>query len=323
MGHDKSNAEFYSQNTTPQNNEQRRSKSILYHTKTMLGELDYANIYIPNRNVIKIIQQLKDTPRTGKLIRLKGFKDPVTNTQFRVRSVYDHIISLSYSADILLPIIANDLENNKIDIAKCIAYHDICETLLGDIPDYTKMKSESNQRLAALELLKSKNPNEIKQTANLFIGLFLENRERTILKHTETILFKKPPTPISNFIQILDKTDPIIAVWQYIYFFGKIQSSKFDIVVFVERLRDFFENSKVKEVSLKCTRDKRIAEFINKLQDMSLAEEYYSNCGVLTKIIADVKLPKEIKSIIENNVSLDYLSELHKHQNINGENSII
>lgn len=312
MEHDKKNAGFFSQKEeTCPIQKQRHSESILFHTERMLQELDYANIYIPNRKVIKISQQLKEIPRTGKFIRLHGFKDPVTGAQIVVRSVYDHIFSLAYTADILQPIIAKDLKNSKIDIAKCIAYHDICEALLGDIPDYTKMKSDSNQRLAALELLKSKDPQKIKNISNSFISLFLEDREKAILDRTESILYSKPLNQTAIFFQILDKTDPIIAVWQYIYYFSKMQNNRLNIEVFVEKLRDFFENSKVKDVSSKYTKDKRVLKFINKLQDMSLAEEYYTDSKVLTKIISEVGLPKDVKNIIENDFSMRYLREIH------------
>lgn len=269
-----------------------------------MEDLSYANVYIPLKPVINIINQLKNIPRTGKLIRLNNFDERI-----RIRTIYDHIITLSKSADIFLNEITHHIKNAEIvDLAKCIVYHDLCEALLGDIPAYTNLPTKGkDNRLIAERLLRRWDSKIIKETSNKFLSLFLEVRERSNLEYTNKIIYGKA-NAIAKFFNLLDKTDPIISVWRYIDYYR--ENENIDINKFTLRLKDFFENQKVKEIASNYNEDKRIALLINNLMDRNLARKFFHDKNVLTDILSKSGFDKDAEKLIYD-VELFYSGKIY------------
>ena len=258
----------------------------------LIKDLEYAKIYIPYKAPIKIIEHLRFIPRTGKYIRLNKYKDKI-----RVRTVYDHIITLARIMDMLNPIIDHNLDNSEIvELAMCIVYHDLCEAVLGDIPAYTNLPLiGSNNRLTAERLLRRWDSKTLKRTANDYISLFLEDREIQNLEYTTDVIYGKP-NKIGKYFHLIDKVDPIIAIWRYID--NLRDRNKFDIDSFLNVLKDFFENKKVKQICRNFKSDRRILFLVNKLQDRQLARQYYFDPRVLENIISESKLPLSLTKLI-------------------------
>ena len=269
-----------------------------------MEDLSYANVYIPQKPVINIINQLKIIPRTGKLIRLNSFDERI-----RIRTIYDHIIALSKSADILLNEITHHIKNAEIvDLAKCIVYHDLCEALLGDIPAYTNIPTKGkDNRLTAERLLRRWDSKTLKETSNKFISLFLEVRERSNLEYTNKIIYGSA-NAIAKFFNLLDKTDPIISVWRYINYYR--ENENIDINKFILRLKDFFENQKVKEIASDYNEDKRIELLINNLMDRNLARKFFHDKNVLTEILSKSGFDKNTEKLIYD-VELFYSGKIY------------
>src|SRR5690606_632558 len=99
-------------------------------TNEFLEDLSDAAIEIPFHQPIKIVDTLKKMPRSGKLIRLHRYEPSV-----RIRSVFEHIQSVAHTADCLFGIADHDVtRGDAIELARLIAFHELNEVILGDIP---------------------------------------------------------------------------------------------------------------------------------------------------------------------------------------------
>lgn len=292
-------------------NDLKKKASIIHDNEIsncvngLIGDLSYAKIYFPNKAPIKIIKQLKCLPRTGKIVRLYN----KFNEKIRIRTVYDHIISLSMISDIFINVINHNLKNNDIvDLAKCIVYHDLCEVILGDIPAYTNIpKSAGSNRAQAERLLRRWESKEIKLVANEFISLFLEEREIQNQLYVNSIMYKRQ-TPTSIFFNLLDKIDPIINVWRYINLFR--DKKNFSIENFTYRWKDFFENQNVKNVARNFKADSRVYDLIRQLQDRNLAIKYFNDKSILDEVMIKSKLPNHTKAVVEN-IDIFYSNKIY------------
>ncbi|MBL7823679.1 MAG: HD domain-containing protein [Saprospiraceae bacterium] len=278
----------------------------------LIEDLKYAKIVIPRRKSIIVLNQLKEIPRTGKLIRLSKFDEPI-----RIRTIYDHIISLAITADILLKELINPIKDSDIiDLAKCIVYHDLCEVILGDIPAYTNLPTNGNkERLAVERLLRRLDSKTLKQTSNDFLAMFLEDREKSNLNYTYNIIYGSQDNisklNISKFFNLIDKIDPIISVWRYIDFYRK--NSNFAITKFTLLLRDFFENHHVKEIAKEYKYDNRIYIFISALMDINLANNYFKEKKVINDIIANANLNNNTSKLFD--IDLFYSDTIYSIKN--------
>ena len=278
--------------------------SIKEQVCCILKELEeYAVIYIPNRDSIKLIEQLKNLPRTGKVIRLQQ-----SQPQLAVRTVYDHVRSLSNTADYLLKILNSNKEYDDSkykndDLAKCIVYHDLCEVLLGDIPAYTNIPEHSNDnKFKALSLLSNLSSEvNMKKISDDFIRLFLRPKDRITFECVDHVLYGKKRSKkhieLKNIFNLLDKTDPIVATWQYIHTYR--MNPQFDIDLFIKNMKDFFDNDRVKAIVENCTSDQKLLCFFHALQNKKLAKQYFRDSNILEKIVEEAKLPSDFKKIIE------------------------
>lgn len=219
----------------------------------LLKRLSNIEVKISSNKSLNLLEDLKQTPRSGKSVRIDQHK-----LQLPKRSIFDHVISLGYQADIYLKIVGLDL--NLEQIAKCIVFHDLAESIVGDIPDFT------GERLAG-ELYKS---SEIKSSqediANRLILKNLRGKLRVDFSSTVNLL-RDSSSETVKFFNMVDKTDPIIAIWRYIYLFKE----ELDIDRFIEAMGDFFAKPDVVDY---CTNEE-ISRLIESLQSKENAKEYF------------------------------------------------
>jgi len=247
-------------------------RKILAFTKDILDDLSDEVIPLPLNGKIKIVETLKRMPRSGKLVRLKNYLPKIM-----IRSVYDHILSVAYSADCLFSHVQHGVEPHEMsELARCIAFHELNEVILGDMPSYTNL-SQNKMRAADLyawKRLKDIDKRERERVANEFISMFLGERERKSLQRVNQY-FSDDSSPISQFVHVLDKIDPIINVWRYLHQFRGQLDEEADI--FLRRMKDFFDYPEVKEVTQKYERDGRLYALVLVLQDRDLARLYYKD----------------------------------------------
>jgi 5'-deoxynucleotidase YfbR-like HD superfamily hydrolase len=251
------------------------SRSVTHYTNGFLTDLAEAVVPIPTLGNLKLLAALKALPRSGKLLRLEGFVPEIP-----IRSIFDHIMSVAHSADCLVSEMDSQIsDRERVEVARCIAYHDLCEVVLGDIPQYTKLnRSKRNRARVGAEIRLSQLPaGEPERITNEFIAMFLHESERGSLKSVMDTL--KGKSPVKKFFLVLDKLDPIIAVWRYLDVFrGKLDST---IDEFLLRLRHFFENPTVKDVVRQNSCDVRLLELTDQLQNSVKARRYYSHQEML------------------------------------------
>lgn len=210
------------------------------------------------------------------MIRIKHFDEKI-----QIRTIYDHIISLALTADCLMPSISHGIYDSEIiSLSKCIAYHDLCEALLGDIPQYTNLPKgrRQNARIEAERLLRKTETKKREFIANEFLSLFLENKDKENIEFVTNML-SKSKNRTTDFFTVLDKIDPIISIWRYIHCYRDSLNGKES--EFLRRLKDFFENQNVLKVTEGYVRDPKIKKLILPLQNEKLALDYYHDPGVI------------------------------------------
>lgn len=252
-----------------------RSFTISQYTRQFLKDLEGAQIPLPLVGTLNIIGSLKALPRSGKLLRLEGM-----TPRLPIRSIYDHVLSVAHSADCLLPLVDPGIHGReRVELARVIAYHDICEVVLGDLPQYTKLTRMKRQRArVSAEIRLSQMPEgEPERITNAFIAMFLQESERHSLQKTMEVM-ATTDSSVRRFAYALDKLDPIVAVWRYIHQF---RSRTFGISAFMNRMRHFFENPRVREAMRKHVTDTRILDLVDQLQNPAKAREYYEHAALL------------------------------------------
>jgi 5'-deoxynucleotidase YfbR-like HD superfamily hydrolase len=234
-----------------------------------LRDLESAEIPLPTLGRLRVVDALRALPRSGKLIRLESMTPKV-----EIRSLYDHVLSVGHSADVLLPLLRPRLaDSDLLELARVIAYHDVCEVVLGDVPQYTKLSPARRQRARVSAQIKlSEFPNgEPERIANAFIALFLEHSERDSLRATQRLI--DGTSEVKRFFYALDKVDPIVGTWRYLHHYR--QTAGFNVDEFLDRMRHFFENPRVATAVLKNVDDARLARLVRELQTPALARAYF------------------------------------------------
>jgi 5'-deoxynucleotidase YfbR-like HD superfamily hydrolase len=199
---------------------------------------------------LDLVKRLAKTPREGKARRINHFRLALPK-----RSVLDHITSLAYYADTLRRLGVGP--TNIPRIAECIVFHDLSEALAGDMPDFT------NDELYPYFSPEHKTIAE--KRANALIAKSLPARFRFRFTGALAILRCKGCVTWRHF-QMLDKTDPIIAVWRYLHIFQRY----LDPDTFLRAMDDFFRNPTPKSA---CT-DENIRDFVVFLQNPRNARRY-------------------------------------------------
>ena len=223
------NLDRYGEKVPSFNHEQ----GVLAHVQEILDDLDNESISLPVHRRLPIIGTLKKIPRSGKRVRLVKFQPAL-----KLRSIFDHILSLAHISDCLLPHIEHKMRSAEIgDLSLCIAYHELNEVVLGDIPSYTSLDNDRRNmiRVYAEERLRNVAPDEREEIANRFIWMFLSEKHRQALTATMAI-FKDKGSKVFSLFRALDKMDPIVAVWRYLHHYrGKLGENP---SVFNSRMKD-------------------------------------------------------------------------------------
>jgi 5'-deoxynucleotidase YfbR-like HD superfamily hydrolase len=274
-----------------------KPSSVTTETLEFISRLEKVEIPILFRDPIKIVSTLKKLPRIGKFVRIK--KDGL---DLQSRSVYDHIESMAHTAD-MLRMIVKECNFNKTDIAKCIIFHDLGEILVGDYPKYTaldKVRDEANPQLIPLDeglpFSKYRDRKLIEKTAAEFISLWLDDQMQADFKGAQTLLQRTGNKTIGKFILMIDKIDPIIAIYRYIHFYCK--NGDLCIDNFLVVMKDFFANPSVAESINRF--DSRIVKLVQELQNRENARNYCSDPDHLKKIAIDCNINyKVLRSLIE------------------------
>jgi 5'-deoxynucleotidase YfbR-like HD superfamily hydrolase len=268
-------------------------RTIAGYAREFLEDLGGTHIPLPLHGSIDIIGTLKKLPRSGKKIRLETY-----SPEIQIRSIYDHILSVAHSADSLFSAVRHGVRHGeKAELARCIAYHDVPEILLGDLPGYTNLTDakRNRARVFAERRLSELPSGEPERIANEFIRMFLNDRERKSLSAAMQTLSDER-SPVRRFFYVLDKMDPIIAVWRYLHLFrGQLDPGATE---FLKRLKDFFDNPRVKEVAKDYTEDPVVQELVLTLQDRRLARNYYRDADAIPGKLAGINRDI-LKTLIE------------------------
>ena len=251
------------------------SHSVAERTKAFLDDLSEAQIPFPTVGNLKIVRSLKQLPRSGKLLRLETMTPKIP-----IRSIFNHVNSVAHSADVLMPHLDCELSGVElIDLARVIAYHDVCEVVIGDTPQYTTLnRSKRSRARVSAEIRLSQLPNgEPERITNRFIAMYLQDSERHSLIKTMEIM--SSDVSVRRVAYALDKIDPILGVWRYLKYLRNIKS--FPIDEFMSRMRHFFENPHVR-VTIANTRETRsLVSLVDQLQDPSIALSYFKDHRIL------------------------------------------
>ncbi|WP_282129029.1 TIR domain-containing protein [Roseobacter litoralis] len=274
-----------------------RRLGIRSHVVEILSDLEKEVIQLPQIRRIPIVGTLKKIERSGKVLRLTGFKPEV-----RVRSVYDHIISLAHISDCFLPSIDDKLTSSDLrDLSLLIAYHDINEVILGDIPAYTSLSrsKRASIRVYAEQRLKTVPPEELERIANDFVWLYLSEQHRQAFRAVIEISQDKN-SKIFKIFKAMDKIDPIVSVWRYLHHYrGKLGPEP---KYFNTKMKDFYENPDVAGYFKDFEIDTKLVDTLAFLQDRTNAWDYYIDKDFLLNTSGDfLSIPSErLRSAIED-----------------------
>jgi len=242
----------------------------------ILDNLSQESVTLPFAGKIPVIQTLKRLPRSGKHLRLNGMK-LTSGKRVPSRSLYDHILSVAHSADTLFNHVDHGLdENDEIDLARCIAFHEVNEILLGDIPSHTDLSDRRRHktRIDAESRLRLTDPSERERVSNEFISMFLNEKQKNLFLHYIEIS-QDTDSRIFSFFKILDKIDPIIGVWRYIHTFrGQFSGGS---EKFVSRMHDFFDNPWPNRTVTARSRDPKLSHLVTFLQKKKHAIGYHND----------------------------------------------
>ncbi|MEL6654307.1 MAG: TIR domain-containing protein, partial [Bacteroidota bacterium] len=227
-------------------NADRSSSSILDLTEGLLDDIADQYLSFPTHRRLPLVDGLKKLPRSGKQLRLQNYKPAGKKNGLKVRTVYDHILSMAHVADCLMPHFEHGLEDSDlIDLARCIAYHELNEVILGDIPTYTSLsaRARSSARVYAEARLRTVEPKKRAQVVGDLIWMYLDEKHRKSLDRFHEIC-SRPKSKVYLVFKYLDKLDPIIGVWRYLHHYrGSLGDTPKE---FNKKMKDFFENPDVR-----------------------------------------------------------------------------
>lgn len=217
----------------------RYTQLILEETRRFIKELNSLNVVVATGSTINIIEQLKVTSREGKRIRLTELE----NTKIKPRSVFNHIISLAYLADVIGGIMREERWDAS-EMARLIAYHEIGEAIIGDIASYTV----SEPLIRGPERFETSNREII---VNKFISLYADQKQQESIGYLNNRI-KPTGKRKSDLIQqmeyfkALDHLDCLVAIWRYLFYYHN-QCTQEQLSKFIDIMSDFFTNKRLKE----------------------------------------------------------------------------
>jgi 5'-deoxynucleotidase YfbR-like HD superfamily hydrolase len=167
---------------------------------------------------------------------------------------------------------ADDQQN----LGKCIVFHDICEVLIGDYPAYT----DAGPGLPPYDPAQLE---ELGRAADTLIRPWLRPKLKLLSDFDAAIeILSVKSRPLTRFVTLIDKIDPIIAIWRYLHQFrGKFGDGS----AFIEVMDAFFANTNVGRVCAECNIDKeRTSKLLEFMQVPDNARRYYADPNVLGEL---------------------------------------
>lgn len=188
----------------------------------IIRELNGLKIHNSVVGEIFVLDSFKKIPRTGKAVRIDqhGLNLPK-------QTLFDHINSLARLSDCLME--AFDLQLDREKVARMAVFHDLAEVICGDVPDFTASS------LAGQHFKTAEEKHLSEQQANLVIAEKMPADLKFIFwESIEEV--EAQATVESRFFKMLDKMEPITAVWRYIKQFRAV----INIEDFMKAMADFF-----------------------------------------------------------------------------------
>ncbi|PCI52519.1 MAG: hypothetical protein COB36_14885 [Alphaproteobacteria bacterium] len=263
-------------------------ESVYQFTSEIIEELKSETISFPAYKKLKIVESLSKIPRSGKFVRLKNFKPSL-----EIRNVYDHIHSVAHIADTILPCIEHGLKNYEFaELARVVAFHELNEVILGDIPTYTELsnRKRNSSRIFAEDRLRTVTPYKRERIANDLIWMFLSEKHRKSMGKVTSHLRDKN-SKVRLIFKCFDKIDPIIATWRYLHVYRTKLGE--DAAKFVHVMKDFFENPDVLSFLSENKLDTKLYDLVAALQTRNNALEYYKDPDYLEKMSPMLGIPSQ------------------------------
>ena len=203
-----------------------------------------------NGSSVGVFEAFRKIPRTGKACRIDAF-----HLQLPKRSLFDHLPSMAAQADVFLKYARSAISEEVM--AELILFHDWHEVIIGDVPEFTPKELAGDLYMSAED--------KVKRQAKAD-ELIVNSLSGSIKQQYVALdgFFHKP----DPFFIMVDKTDPIIAIWRYLY----LLKDKIDIEKFLEAMTHFFTNPKVVPVCI----SEDIASFIAFLQNKDNARAFFN-----------------------------------------------
>ncbi len=180
-----------------------------------------------------------------------------------------------------------------------IAFHELNEVILGDIPSYTELSNRKRtvSRIYAEDRLRTVDPSKRERIANDLIWMFLSEKQRKSMEKVNSYLRKKQSNVYIVF-KCLDKINPIIATWRYLHVYrGRLGENADE---FLKKMKDFFENPDVRSFIKDNKVDSRLHDLVASLQIRRNAKAYYEDPAYLQSLSPSLGISaKNVKNAIE------------------------
>ncbi len=276
------------------NKSNTRSDHILKYTQKFIHEVESLTLTFPCIDSFSPLQRLKNIPRTGKMIRLQSIAIP----NILPRSVYDHVISMAHLADAFLSLEKHPIINecDYPQLGRLIAYHELNESLLGDIPAYTNLDGNSIKQVNDRKI-KAISADKKEKAVNNLLWLYGNQQQRISFEELNKNLSQQK-TPIMKYFKMLDRIDPIIAVWRYLFFY-KIELQG-NVEEFIEGMNDFFTYPKTLEYKNSSKSDFPFLKSILEILMNPAAAKKYANGASLESFDLQKQYTKIIEYLIED-----------------------
>jgi 5'-deoxynucleotidase YfbR-like HD superfamily hydrolase len=254
-------------------------------TVGLLLAVGKTSFQLPGKGRIHILERLAHLGRSGKSIRID-----LAGLTLPKRSVLDHILSLAVQADLLHGL--GFRAPNPCVLAKCIAFHDIAEAIIGDTPDFT------SEMIASKHYVSARDKPIATRRANRLIAEHLDTATRCSFLSTIALLHTSQ-SRTRQYFEMLDKTDPIIAIWRYL---AALQHRMIPAGPFLAAMDDFFTNP----LPQKSCVHQEILDLIRFLQNKGYAERYSERSLPTVQEMANNKLFSLFEQLVSHRESMHY-----------------
>jgi 5'-deoxynucleotidase YfbR-like HD superfamily hydrolase len=254
---------------------------IYIKSLALIDAIKDIDIYLDDDKTLNLVKDLKQTSRSGKLVRIKKY-----NLKLPCQSIYSHLLSMAHNADILAVCTDYKFEKKSMDFtAKAIVYHDLAESIIGDIPMFT------NKKLSGSHFKSIKQKEKEEKLANSIIANSLPvATKKDFIKTIEFL--ENDNNRDKDFFIFIDKSEPIIAIWKYIYYFKK----QISIDIFLKAMNDFFIG---KNVLPYCFNEKT-KKLVTFLQNKKNARSYYTDGSIVfEEFNSNVINGKDLKNLVQ------------------------